>query len=951
MREDDTPRFLNHFHNPLHTWDAAGLRVPWPFFGVQIGFSSILWEQDTATSGWSWWNARSFYLDALTRPQPAERDERLARTFEGLGHVIHLVQDAASPAHARNDLHIGPGHDDVLAGRTKGFNYETFVREVGADDPVFLDTVLTPRAVSSAWQTIDTNPLAPVPVAALTDSDRYDGSNPAITTGDPIGLAEYANANFFSEDRTFPGLNPFTRFPYPALTSATIVSVPVTLPGGESVHRQYYVKTADGDTGHRLATVGFLRDYQVRFQLDPGRFDQKPALDEEVYRDYASKLLPRAVGYSTALLDYFFRGRLDVGLVDEVDDPRVVGTNASDEQLDTGTLFVYAEDATGTRTLVSDPQGVSVDTPVAPEAPLPDVPLTAAPSDARRFIAVYRGGLGTERPTSTSPGAVIAKIFAPVRVEQIYRDGANWMLRSPATIVTLPLTTAEFSDVTWGDDQNTIVARTPNLPRIVLYDVSRSTPDGEIAVSGTPPVAVVSERLSASLPFAEPPTVATVQWSDVVDYTQRFGRFTVTTTLVWHEPTDTSIGFYTSEVDHDPISFEVVQQQTVPFGGTFDVVLDAAHNGSFGSAGGPYRWFLQSVAADAHGRLLGLIVVHLTTPGLGPVQVPFLGIDASGAPASFGETQTLVTGFPPEVAPLLWAIVDLAESRVIASSAEPIITIARTRAVEAPLRLFRHDIVRVTGGPAQPSDQWSGVVPAPRASQTADVELATTQGDLSLSAAGWMRGDLEAALAASGLAGFGIAPIVRRSYFNYDCTASPCGPDSTMASYEVVDTRMAVLAPPPQFFSGARATRPTHGERIVFLGNTERAEDWPIGHVLVWDAEAARASVRLQLPPAFLRKLGAKSTADLAMVFNKSGPFTVGDTYVVRLDTPGATPLFFPETDLTFAFRLLDPAYLYGVSDMKFYKLQAPLQATPLPTSLHPVAGNPTGSYHVVVPP
>src|SRR5919106_5517098 len=52
-REDDIPRFLNHFHNPLRMWDAAGFRVPWPFLGLQVGLSSILWQQDTEHSGWS----------------------------------------------------------------------------------------------------------------------------------------------------------------------------------------------------------------------------------------------------------------------------------------------------------------------------------------------------------------------------------------------------------------------------------------------------------------------------------------------------------------------------------------------------------------------------------------------------------------------------------------------------------------------------------------------------------------------------------------------------------------------------------------------------------------------------------------------------------------------------------------------------------------------------------
>src|SRR5262249_16688458 len=135
IREDDTLRFLNHFHNPLRTWDAAGFRGPWPFLGVQVGSSSVLLQQDAEHSGWSWGDVRSAYLEALTRPQSRERDERLARTFEGLGHLIHLVQDAGSPAHTRNDPHVGPGHVSLGAPRTKGYNYETFVRDVGSREP------------------------------------------------------------------------------------------------------------------------------------------------------------------------------------------------------------------------------------------------------------------------------------------------------------------------------------------------------------------------------------------------------------------------------------------------------------------------------------------------------------------------------------------------------------------------------------------------------------------------------------------------------------------------------------------------------------------------------------------------------------------------------------------------------------------------------------------------
>jgi hypothetical protein len=108
--------------------------------------------------------------------------------------------------------------------------------------------------------------------------------------------------------------------------------------------------------------------------------------------------------------------------------------------------------------------------------------------------------------------------------------------------------------------------------------------------------------------------------------------------------------------------------------------------------------------------------------------------------------------------------------------------------------------------------------------------------------------------------------------------------------------------------------------------------------------------VTLELPPAFIRHLEATPTAELAMIYNQGAPFGGGDTYVARVDRSDAPAVVFPGTDLTSTFTLLDPAYLYGVSDMKFYKLQAPLQSTPLPASLRSVAGDPTGGYHVVRP-
>ena len=174
-REDDFLRFLNHFHNSLADWSSAGLLR-------SIGQSSVLWAQNTTLSGWSWQDVRNAYLDALTRSTRSDRETSLAKAFEGLGRQVHLVQDAASPAHTRNDPHAL-------------FNYESLVEQVRRQDQGVFASWLgglpdTPGVPDPGWQMLDSNPLAPVATARLIDTDRYLGGNPAVTTGVLIGLAE-----------------------------------------------------------------------------------------------------------------------------------------------------------------------------------------------------------------------------------------------------------------------------------------------------------------------------------------------------------------------------------------------------------------------------------------------------------------------------------------------------------------------------------------------------------------------------------------------------------------------------------------------------------------------------------------------------------------------------------------------------------------------------------------
>jgi hypothetical protein len=414
QREDDLVRAIiedhtagrprNHFHNPLWMdWTQAGYRPFTVWEGSPLGTSSILWSQDPVNT-WSWSKVRSYYREAVTHSSVSTRTNRLADMFRGLGHLIHLIQDASVPQHTRNDPHAGISLETM-------FNWIlTAQPEVFAS---YLAHVVRP---DGAWKTMPPNPLVPVAIARLIDTDRYSGQNPQVTTVNNIGLAEYANANFVTEDRNWSS-PPNNAFPYPSRSSVDEDSFPVELPSGEVVQRRYYVKMRDGDSGYRVATVGYLMNYLVWFGLPSSRYGEHTALDEMVYRDLAPRLLPRAVGYSAELLEYFFRGRMGVALTLAPDGSLLKGnvriTNELVDEDMQGTFALYYDAKAGDRrvmanwTLTLAPGQESAALPVA-------VPSDAVPGSLR---LVFTGRLGLE------PGAVATAPASVTLVRSLQRVG------------------------------------------------------------------------------------------------------------------------------------------------------------------------------------------------------------------------------------------------------------------------------------------------------------------------------------------------------------------------------------------------------------------------------------------------------------------------------------------------------------------------------------------------
>jgi hypothetical protein len=431
--EDAPPvRSLNHFHSPLRPWADAG---------GPLGQSSVYWQQNPNQGlggTWSWPVARQRLLDFLTLPGPAAREQALADTARALGQVIHLVQDAASPAHTREDPHLI--HD----------GYEARIEELRAS----LDATLRSRFASllAAPSTLPAtsiftstgDPQAPGPVARLIDSDGYRGTVQTYAIGAQAGLSEYTSGGYVSDDTIFLG---FALPRRESLGPATF-DPPVDTPGA----RRYFPKTTDGDTiAHFVAEGALYERLLFRGQLVGGFI-----LDDRVYEDYAAQLIPRAVGYSAGLLDYFFRSNFDFAVDVSSSDPgkRLLTISIppvlSAETMD-GTFTLYAEDRDGRRSAVP---GASLTT-VLSRGALAQTVFTPV-AGVRAYVLVFRGGLGNE------PGAVTGKV------------------KPMGPFVSVLQATAEFA----GEEERTTVTEVDNASTLILLE-RRSNDERQQRARGT----------------------------------------------------------------------------------------------------------------------------------------------------------------------------------------------------------------------------------------------------------------------------------------------------------------------------------------------------------------------------------------------------------------------------------------------------------------------------------
>lgn len=350
-RLEDNPmcRATNHFHNPLREWTESGMRdQPWfvdarctpteyPPWSI---WSAVPWAtgyiepsptgaREQTTNQWNWDRAREYFYIYLTGKNYANqwvaltkpaRDSYLASSFQALGQVLHLLQDMAVPAHVRDDFrsHLewnGITPSSNLFEPTE-WVFERFEYFVKKKQGIISGDAEKPN-------------LQKPSLTAFWDTNQYAGENPGLLESQTLGLAEYANMNFVSRNTIFSedflndsiASNDVYYHPYPRKGSVNItdyvnyVMLPQTVIAEDNQPdtRFYIAKRYDGEVIDRFLAVSyFSRDLQLDAGKTTSVFSKTLTIDDECAKNYAQKLLPRAVGYSAALLDYFFRGKIEL---------------------------------------------------------------------------------------------------------------------------------------------------------------------------------------------------------------------------------------------------------------------------------------------------------------------------------------------------------------------------------------------------------------------------------------------------------------------------------------------------------------------------------------------------------------------------------------------------------------------------------------------------------------
>ena len=354
----DTTRVFGHFYDPINNDgipDVIGIiderrvkAINWSLGlddALEPSFNPLL----TRRNHFSWLDARRAYFKALTYQTTAATLSSIADEFESetrlfflatmtktLGQVVHVLQDGSQPQHSRLDRH---NHSNMFWPSMFNTDLPRRMMEAYTNIRVTRDINLSPQEdrepLRGMFTGIDGNldippapPLGSYPIPTFSTPRRF------MTTrtqggGDPIatrnGLMDYSNRGFFTEGTLnggpLTGRNIKLRImPSPprdlvgtttvliddsGLTKADSVWIPPdnVSPGYvDSVDAIYLGATPLGE----LSLASQISNRPPRLRMKTRHF-----------RNHANVLIPRAISYSAGLINYFFRGTLEIEPIEQ----------------------------------------------------------------------------------------------------------------------------------------------------------------------------------------------------------------------------------------------------------------------------------------------------------------------------------------------------------------------------------------------------------------------------------------------------------------------------------------------------------------------------------------------------------------------------------------------------------------------------------------------------------
>ena len=386
------------------------------------------------TNVYRWEDARNYEFAALTSTNQSDRNENMALMLYTLGHILHLNQDLTSPDHVRNDNHYSKAwiEDYGKANYTKNQNLQWFAAPANHG--------------WSYWQSQGfTNLLN------FWDTGKYACSSSDALVQEAagnikLGLAEFCNGNFLGEDALYNeaiGSDVIHSFPFPSLYSGTTFpsirshlaagTVTSFLKDGKPINRIAISKTIhDGIPITHHSVLNYLGAVFPRKAAQIAKV-AITVNDSSVLQDYHNILIPKAVEYSTGILDYFFRGTMDVTVSwGGTNAPNFTNTvlNTSGQDFHGGTFYVLLE--------TNQVRSILLETNLADVLMDPDASFTNGTSldilcdgqPTNKLLLVYQGTIGWSNDAALDPvDANIGIAAARPWFKQIktYDDNLVWL--------------------------------------------------------------------------------------------------------------------------------------------------------------------------------------------------------------------------------------------------------------------------------------------------------------------------------------------------------------------------------------------------------------------------------------------------------------------------------------------------------------------------------------------